>query len=63
MLFRSAALAVNVGLNAWLLPSGSIAGAAWATVGTEVWLLAGALVLLRRASEQRPAGMAAVVAV
>lgn len=35
------ALAVNVALNAVLIPSASIVGAAWATLGTEVFLTLG----------------------
>jgi len=40
------ALAVNVALNARLIPARSIEGAAWATLGTEVCLTAGCLVAL-----------------
>ena len=40
------ALAVNVALNAMLIPSQSIDGAAWATLGTEVFLTAGCLAAL-----------------
>jgi O-antigen/teichoic acid export membrane protein len=35
------ALAINVALNARLIPRWSIAGAAWATLGTEMFLTAG----------------------
>jgi O-antigen/teichoic acid export membrane protein len=34
----AAALMVNIGLNAWLIPRMAAAGAAWATFGTEVFL-------------------------
>jgi O-antigen/teichoic acid export membrane protein len=37
----AAALAVNVGLNAWLIPQWGIVGAAWTTVATEAMLTAG----------------------
>ena len=40
------ALAVNVALNARLIPAWSIEGAAWATLGTEMFLTAGCLVAL-----------------
>jgi len=40
------ALAVNVALNARLIPAWSIEGAAWATLGTEVCLTVGCLVAL-----------------
>jgi O-antigen/teichoic acid export membrane protein len=43
----AAALIVNVALNARLIPSSSIAGAAWATLGTEVFLTASCLTALR----------------
>jgi O-antigen/teichoic acid export membrane protein len=42
------ALAVNVALNARLIPAASIAGAAWATLGTELFLTAGCVVALSR---------------
>jgi O-antigen/teichoic acid export membrane protein len=42
------ALAFNVLVNAWLIPSFAIEGAAWATLGTEAVLTAGCLVALRR---------------
>jgi O-antigen/teichoic acid export membrane protein len=42
----AAALAVNVVLNARLIPEMSIDGAAWATVGTELFLTAGCAVAL-----------------
>jgi len=35
------ALAVNLGLNMWLIPTMSIDGAAWATVGTELCVTGG----------------------
>ena len=41
-----AALLVNVGLNAWLIPAWSIEGAAWATLATEVCLTAGCAAVL-----------------
>ena len=41
-----AALAVNVALNARLIPAASIEGAAWATLGTELFLTAGCGVAL-----------------
>jgi O-antigen/teichoic acid export membrane protein len=53
------ALAVNLALNARLVPALSIDGAAWATLGTEVFLTAGCAVALWMAST-RPAGEAAV---
>jgi O-antigen/teichoic acid export membrane protein len=40
------ALVVNVALNARLIPAWSIEGAAWATLGTELFLTAGCLVAL-----------------
>ena len=40
------ALAVNLALNARLIPAWSIEGAAWATLGTEMFLTAGCLVAL-----------------
>jgi O-antigen/teichoic acid export membrane protein len=42
------ALILNVALNARLIPAWSIAGAAWSTLGTEVFLTAACLVALRR---------------
>lgn len=44
----AAALAVNVWLNASLVPRWSIVGAAWATLGTEVAVTAGCLAALLR---------------
>jgi len=44
------ALAFNLLVNAWLIPSLAIEGAAWATLATEAVLTAGCLVALRRAS-------------
>jgi O-antigen/teichoic acid export membrane protein len=41
-----AALVVNLALNAWLIPTLWIDGAAWATLGTEVFLAAGCLTAL-----------------
>jgi len=41
-----AALVVNLALNAWLIPALSIDGAAWATLGTEVFLTAGCVTAL-----------------
>jgi O-antigen/teichoic acid export membrane protein len=43
----AAALAVNLALNAWLIPALSIEGAAWATLGTELCVTSGCLVALR----------------
>ena len=43
---KEVALAVNVALNARLIPAWSIEGAAWATLGTEVCLTVGCLVAL-----------------
>jgi O-antigen/teichoic acid export membrane protein len=40
------ALAINIGLNAHLIPNWSIEGAAWATFGTELFLTAGCLLAL-----------------
>jgi O-antigen/teichoic acid export membrane protein len=37
----AAALAINVGLNARLIPAWSMEGAAWSTLGTEIFLTAG----------------------
>src|SRR5262249_17833928 len=46
----ASALAVNLALNAWLIPALSIVGAAWATLGTELCVTAGcAAALLGRA--------------
>jgi O-antigen/teichoic acid export membrane protein len=42
----AAALAVNVALNAWLIPVWSIAGAAWATLGTELCVTSGCVIAL-----------------
>lgn len=42
----AAALVVNVALNARLIPSLSIAGAAWATLGTELFLTMGCVLAL-----------------
>jgi O-antigen/teichoic acid export membrane protein len=59
----AAALIVNVALNARLIPSMSIAGAAWATLGTELFLTASCLTALRlmigrRALPTQPASAA-----
>lgn len=50
------ALAVNVALNARLIPLWSIAGAAWATLGTEIVLTAGCGVALWSMRAPAPAG-------
>jgi O-antigen/teichoic acid export membrane protein len=42
----ASALAVNLALNAWLIPALSIQGAAWATLGTELCVTAGCAVAL-----------------
>ena len=55
------ALAVNVALNARLIPIWSIEGAAWATLGTELVLTAGcgvALWIARATSRMQPAPLA-----
>jgi O-antigen/teichoic acid export membrane protein len=44
----AAALAANVALNAWLIPSGEMVGAAYSTLITEGVVCAGCLVALRR---------------
>jgi len=49
------ALVVNVGVNAWLIPSLAIVGAAWATLATEVVLTAGCAVAL--AAGRRGSGL------
>ncbi len=49
----AAALIVNVALNARLVPSLSIAGSAWATLGTEVFLTVSCLAALRLTSGRR----------
>ena len=54
------ALAVNVGLNARLIPAWSIEGAAWATLATEVFLTAECLVALGTIVS-RPAAERAVI--
>jgi O-antigen/teichoic acid export membrane protein len=43
----AAALAVNLGLNVFLIPAFAIEGAAWATVGTEICVTAGCVFALR----------------
>jgi O-antigen/teichoic acid export membrane protein len=50
------ALAVNLTLNARLIPRWSIEGAAWATLGTELLLTAGCAVALWRMRAPAPAG-------
>jgi O-antigen/teichoic acid export membrane protein len=57
------ALFVNVALNAQLVPAASIVGAAWATLGTEVFLTGSCLIALRlmdsrRARHTQPASAA-----
>jgi O-antigen/teichoic acid export membrane protein len=42
----AAALVVNVAINARLIPAWSIEGAAWATLGTELFLTAGCIIAL-----------------
>jgi O-antigen/teichoic acid export membrane protein len=42
----AAALAINVGMNARLIPAWSFEGAAWSTLGTEIFLTAGCGVAL-----------------
>jgi O-antigen/teichoic acid export membrane protein len=54
------ALAVNVALNARLIPAWSIEGAAWATLGTELVLTAGCFVALGTIVS-RPAAERAVI--
>jgi O-antigen/teichoic acid export membrane protein len=59
----AAALIVNVALNARLVPAASIAGAAWATLGTELFLTVSCLAALRllngrRVTRTQPAGAA-----
>src|SRR6185436_10258768 len=49
------ALAVNLALNARLIPAMSIEGAAWATLGTELMLTIGCLVALAAAGARVPA--------
>ena len=48
------ALVVNLALNARLIPALSIDGAAWATLGTEMFLTAGCAIALRIASKSLP---------
>lgn len=56
-----AALAANVALNARLIPALSIEGAAWATLGTEVFLTLGCVATLWALSARRaPATVAAI---
>ena len=56
------ALAVNVALNARLIPLWSIEGAAWATLGTEIVLTAGCGVSLWIMRAPAPAGQLAAEA-
>lgn len=56
------ALLVNVALNLVLVPLQSMAGAAWATVWTEVVLLAGSVLVLGAAPAARPAGLSEAAA-
>jgi O-antigen/teichoic acid export membrane protein len=56
------ALGVNLALNAWLIPALSIDGAAWATLGTEMFLTGGCLAALsigraRAAPHPAPVGI------
>lgn len=48
-----AALAANLALNAWLIPSAGAIGAAWATLGTEVVVTVTCLAALYRAQTSR----------
>ena len=58
-LLCAAALVVNVGANARLIPALSIVGAAWATLLTEVFLTAGCLVALAPVRQMVPDASAA----
>jgi O-antigen/teichoic acid export membrane protein len=58
-----AALLVNIGLNTQFVPALSIDGAAWATLGTEVFLTAACVVGLRVAALRRTSTMVAAGAV
>jgi O-antigen/teichoic acid export membrane protein len=58
-----AALLVNIGLNAQLVPALSIDGAAWATLGTEVFLTVACGVGLQVAALRRSSAMVAAGAV
>ena len=58
-----AALLVNIGLNTQLVPALSIDGAAWATLGTEVFLTAACIVGLQVAALRRTSAMVAAGAV
>ena len=58
-----AALLVNIALNAQLVPALSIDGAAWATLGTEVFLTAACIVGLQVAAMRRTSTMVAAGAV
>jgi Na+-driven multidrug efflux pump len=57
-----AALIVNVGVNARLIPVLSAAGAAWATLWTEVFLTAGCAWALSGHRLQRLSGLRGVTA-
>src|SRR5262245_1926772 len=57
------ALLVNIGLNAQLVPALSIDGAAWATLGTEVFLTVACVVGLQVAALRRTSAMVAAGAV
>jgi O-antigen/teichoic acid export membrane protein len=59
----AAALLVNLGLNAQLIPARSIEGAAWATLGTEVFLTAACVVGLQIAASRRASRLMAAGAV
>ena len=52
----AAALVANVALNTRLIPTLSIDGAAWATLGTEVVVTAGCVIALARTSANRSIG-------
>jgi len=54
------ALVFNVALNARLIPSLSLNGAAWSTLATEALLTAGCAAILARARSRKPAAAAAV---
>jgi O-antigen/teichoic acid export membrane protein len=56
------ALVFNVALNARLIPTLSMNGAAWATLATEALLTAGCAGILAWARSRRPAAAAAVAA-
>jgi O-antigen/teichoic acid export membrane protein len=52
-----AAVLVNVGLNAQLVPARSIEGAAWATLGTEVFLTAACIAGLQVVAGRRASAL------